>query len=141
MKKAIAIFALLFFTFCGIAADAPAPDDQKDILGTWIVESASLDGRVIAPTDIFDTAEFAGDQLRLSDKKGKEKKGTFKLDTTKNPKVMLFPAEHAPNVLPVHWAYELNGDTLKLVNSAPNRPPTEMSDKGQLFVILKRKKP
>jgi uncharacterized protein (TIGR03067 family) len=138
MKAAITTLALLLLAFCAVAADAPESDDQKNIQGTWILLSASEDGQVI--TDIFDTAVFDGDQLRLSDKSGKEKKGAFKLDPAKMPKALLFPARNPPNVIPVHWAYELNGDILKLVNTAPNKPPTGMTDRHQLLVILKRKK-
>jgi uncharacterized protein (TIGR03067 family) len=139
MKRLLITLILLWQTFSGTAADAPASEDQKNIQGTWLVESASEDGRAVK--DIFDTVVFAGDQLTLSDKTGKEKKDAFRLDPGASPKVLHFPAQHPSNVLPVHWAYELNGDTLKLVNTAPNHPPTEISDKRQLLIVLKRKAP
>ena len=140
MKTSIvAALALFLLPLCGIAAEAPASDDQEKIQGTWIVEVSSEDGEV--QKEGPDQMVFAGDRLTMSDKQGKEKKGTFKLDPTKSPKVLIFPADVAPNVIPANFAYELKGDVLKIVNSAPRRKPTEISDKGQLLYVLKRKQP
>jgi hypothetical protein len=55
--------------------------------------------------------------------------------------VLLFPLPQAPNVIPAHFAYELSGDRLKIVNAAPNRKPTAINDQRQLLYILKRQKP
>lgn len=139
MQKTIATLALFLLTFCGLAAEAPSANDEINLQGTWIVVSASEDGRLL--TDgVFDQIVISGDQLTMSDKTGKQKKGFFRLDPTQTPKALIFPADNPPNVIPAHFAYELDGDSLKIVNSAPNRKPAEINDKGQLLVTLKRKK-
>jgi len=139
MKSAIITLALPLIALCGIGADSPKADDQKNMQGTWAVVSATQDGKAV---EFGDEAVFAGDQLKFRGKDGREQKGTFKLDPTKKPKEFIFkPVDLPPNASPGQMAYELSGDTLKLVTSSPDKRPTEISDKGQILITLNRKKP
>jgi uncharacterized protein (TIGR03067 family) len=138
MRTLLAL-AFTLITACGIAADTPKHDDQKAIQGTWTVETATNSGQPVA--DINGELIFDGDKFTIRDKAGTERKSTFKLEPGSKPKAMLVkPENNPPNSSPGHYAYELNGDSLKLAISPPDKKPTEISDKGQILITLKRKK-
>jgi hypothetical protein len=63
------------------------------------------------------------------------------LDTTGNLKfIIIQPGEKLTNSTPVSVAYELNGDSLKIVVAPEGLRPTEISDKNnQELIICKRK--
>ena len=70
-----------------------------------------------------------------------EERFTFRLDPAAKPKTIDFvPEESKPNTAAGKGAYELDGDTLRLCISPPDWYPTEVSDKGQVLFILKRRK-
>jgi len=66
---------------------------------------------------------------------------SFKLDTIGNLKLIIIqPEEKLTNSTPVSVAYELDGDSLKIVVAPPGLRPTEISDKNnQELIICKRK--
>ncbi len=70
-------------------------------------------------------------------------KYAFKLDTASNLKLITIqPEETLTNSTPVSVAYELVGDSLKIVVAPPGSRPTEISDKNnQELIICKRKGP
>lgn len=70
-------------------------------------------------------------------------KYSFRLDTANDPKLCIIqPVETLPNSKPVGVAYELDGDSLKIVVADPASRPTEISDKNnQELIICKRKSP
>jgi uncharacterized protein (TIGR03067 family) len=139
MKIFIITFILSLITFSGVYAESSAADDQKNLQGTWIVQSATEDGR---PFNFADEVVFDGDKFTIRGKIAKEEKNSFQLDASKKPKRLIaIPLQHAPNSAPGQVAYELDGDRLKLVLGPPDKSPTEISDKQQKLIILKRSKP
>lgn len=86
---------------------------------------------------------FRGDKLTFKDETGKEMKYSFKLDTASNLKLItVLPEETPTNSAPVSVAYELDGDSLKIVVAPAGSRPTEISDKNdQELIICKRKSP
>lgn len=123
----------------GLAADEKS-DEAKKLEGTWLVTSATMDGK--ARDEMKDgQITIAGDKLTIKPKGGKEMKHTFKVDPSKKPKTMdLKLVENVPNAAPGLVIYELDGDTLKLVIGPPDKRPTEFTDKGHPLITLKRKK-
>lgn len=86
---------------------------------------------------------FSGDKVTFKDETGKEMKYSFKLETAGNLKLITIRPEETPaNATPVSVAYELNGDSLKIVVAPAGSRPTEISDKNnQELIICKRKSP
>ena len=86
---------------------------------------------------------FRGDKVTFKDESGKEMKYSFKLDTASNLKLIIIrPEETLTNSTPVSIAYELDGNSLKIVVAPPGSRPTEISDKNnQELIICKRKSP
>jgi uncharacterized protein (TIGR03067 family) len=84
---------------------------------------------------------FRGDKVSFTDETGKETKYSFKLETTGKLKLMTIqPEVPLANSTPVSVAYELHGDSLKIVVAPPGLRPTEISDrKNQELIICKRK--
>jgi uncharacterized protein (TIGR03067 family) len=140
MKTSLITLALVCASFCGIAADATKSTDQARIQGVWLAQSESQNGhkRKVAYEYVF-----RGDKLTFKDDDGKEMKYSFKLDTASNLKLLIIQSEEAlTNSTPVSVAYELDGDSLKIVVAASGSRPTEISDKNnQELIICKRKSP
>ena len=138
MKTSLITLALVCASFCGIAADATKSTDQARIQGVWLAQSESQNGhkRKVAYEYVF-----RGDKLTFKDDDGKEMKYSFKLDTTGNPKLITIqPVDSLTNSTPVSVAYELDGDSLKIVVAPEGLRPTEISDKNnQELIICKRK--
>ena len=86
---------------------------------------------------------FRGDKVTFTDETGKEMKYSFELDTASHLKLITIrPEETLTNSTPVSVAYELVGDSLKIVVAPPGSRPTEISDKNnQELIICKRKGP
>ena len=86
---------------------------------------------------------FRGDKLTFKDETGKEMKYSFKLDTASKLKLITIRPEEMPtNSPPVSVAYELDGDSLKIVVAPAGSRPTEISDKNdQELIVCKRKSP
>lgn len=135
----VVVLGLACIVVASVRADDRA-DDAKKLEGTWLVKSATLDGKNVA--DMKDgQIVIAGDKLTLKPKAGKDIECTFKVDSTKKPKTMrLAFVEKVPNAAPGQVIYDLDGDDLKLVFGPPDKLPTEFTDKGQPLVMLKRKK-
>ena len=137
MKKTITTLALI--AVCGLAVGSAIAGDQESIQGTWTLETATLDGQAMPRVAV--TYIFTGQTLIVRPEVGKEQKGTFTLETTSKPKVLVVQHDqHLPDAKPDRTPYELEGDTLKIVLSAPDEHPTEISDKGNMLFTLKRKK-
>jgi uncharacterized protein (TIGR03067 family) len=130
-----------------LAAGAARGDDAKDaakkLEGTWTVDSASRDGK--DTTAKGSQIVFAGNKMTLKPAKAVESKEdamTFQVDPAKKPGSIDFGyvGKAPPNTAPGKGIYELDGDTLKLCIGPPDKRPTEFTDKGALFMVLKRKK-
>ena|SRR5690348_14100705 len=140
MKTSLITLVLVCASLCGIAADAPKSTDQASIQGVWLAQSESQNGHKKNVTYQY---VFRGDKVTFKDESGKEMKYSFKLDTASNLKLIIIrPEETLTNSTPVSIAYELDGNSLKIVVAPPGSRPTEISDKNnQELIICKRKSP
>ena len=138
MKTSLITLVLFCASSCGIVADAPKSSDQANIQGVWLAQSESQNG---IKKNVSYQYVFRGDKVTFRDETGKEMKYSFKLDTTGNPRLIIIqPEETLTNSTPVSVAYDLDGDSLKIVVAPPGLRPTEISDKNnQELIICKRK--
>lgn len=143
VPRLLAAFASLILFFLTTASDGGgAKEGAKKLEGTWLVQSASTDGKPIpAPGGKM---VFAGDSVTVTDN-GKDEKGFFTVDPSRKPATidLSIPGlaqKGKQNSRTQRGIYELKGDTLRLCFAAFNKRPTEFSDKGQLLLVLKRKK-
>jgi uncharacterized protein (TIGR03067 family) len=138
MKTSIIILALFCAMSCVVAGDAVKSTDQANLQGVWLAQSESQNGIKLNVNYVY---VFKGDKLTFRDETGKEMKYSFKLNTTGNLKMIIIQAEDTlTNSTPVGVAYELDGDSLKIVVAPPGLRPTEISDKNnQELIICKRK--
>ena len=138
MKTSLIILVLVCALSCGVAGDAAKSTDQANLQGVWLAQSESQNG---IKKNVSYQYVFRGDKLTFIDETGKEMKYSFKLDTTGNLKLLIIqPEETLTNSTPVSVAYELDGDSLKIVVAPPGLRPTEISDKNnQELIICKRK--
>ncbi len=140
MKSLLTTLVLALAGLGGFAADSAVAGDQESIQGTWALESASMDGKVRGRVSV--DYIFAGETLTVHPANGKDAKGSFKLETTTKPKVLVVQRDpHAPGDEPDRTPYELNGDTLKIAFPSADERLKEISDKGHILFTLKRKKP
>ena len=139
MKASLIIMVLVCTLSCGVAGDAPKSTDQANIQGVWLAQSESQNG---IKWNVTYQYVFSGDTFTFTDETGKEMKYSFKLDITGNPKLIIIqPKDALTNSTPVSVAYELAGDSLKIVVAPAGLRPTEISDKNnQELIICKRKK-
>lgn len=140
MKTSFIILAFVCALSCGVAGDRGKSTDQAKIQGFWLAQSESQNGIKKSVSYLY---VFRGDKVTFTDETGKEITYLFKLDTTGNLKLIIIqPEEPLNNSTPVSVAYELDGDSLKIVVAPPGLPPTEISDKNnQELIICKRKGP
>lgn len=140
MKTWVITLVLVCASLCGIAEDAPKSSDQARIQGVWLAQSESLNGHTRKVTYQY---VFKGDKLTFKDETGKEMKYSFMLETASNLKLITIrPAAALTNSTPVSVAYELDGDSLKIVVAPPGSRPTEISDKNnQELIVCRRKTP
>jgi uncharacterized protein (TIGR03067 family) len=124
---------------------APVPkQDAKDneaLQGTWIVVSAIADGK---PRD-----EIKGEKIIFKDgnitvtSRGKEEKGTYKLDPGKKPRTIDLTHENKQGKTEtIAGIYTLEGDTLKIcIGGKPgDARPTDFKTEGFMVLNLKREK-
>src|ERR1043166_9084095 len=117
MKTSLITLVFVCALWCGVAGDAPKSTDQANIQGVWLAQSESQNGHKRNVTYQY---VFRGDRVTFRDETGKEMKYSFKLDTVNDLKLLVIqPEEPVTNSTPVSVAYELNGDSLKIVVAAP----------------------
>jgi uncharacterized protein (TIGR03067 family) len=138
MKTTFIILVLVCALSCGVAGDRAKSTDQANIQGVWLAQSESQNG---IKKNVSYLYVFRGDKLTFRDETDKEITYLFKLDTTGNLKLIIIqPEETLTNSTPVSVAYELDGDSLKIVVAPSGLHPTEISDKNnQELIICKRK--
>ena len=118
--------------------DAAAAEVNK-LQGTWLVHSQTFEGKQhddMKPSEFV----FAGGTLTIKAEGGADEKMTFTVDPSGKLKAMDVKPEREPGPGVVVGAaiYELDGDTLKVCIGLPR--PSELTDKAQPLLILKRKK-
>lgn len=140
MKTSLITLVLVCASLPCIAGDAPNSSDQENIQGVWLAQSESQNGHKRNVTYQY---VFRGDKLTFTDETGKEMKYSFKLDIASNLKLITIrPEDTLTHSTPVSVAYELDGDSLKIVVAPAGSRPTEISDKNnQELIICKRKSP
>jgi uncharacterized protein (TIGR03067 family) len=140
MKSTLAPLILVCASLCGTASCGPKSDDQASIQGVWLAQTESQNGHKKKVTYQY---IFSGDKINFIDENGKEVKYSFKLAPDRNPKLcILQPVQALATSKAVSVAYELNGDTLKLVVAPSGSVPTEISDRNnQELIVCKRKYP
>lgn len=112
--------------------------DQANIQGAWLGQTESQNGKKWNVSYLY---VFSGDKLFFTDETGKEVTYSVKLDTTGSLKFIIIQPDVTLNIsTPVSIAYELDGDSLKIVVAPPGLTPTEISDKNdQELITCKRK--
>ncbi len=138
MKTSLIMLVLICAVSCSVDRNEAKSADQANIQGTWLAQTESRNGIKKNVTYLY---VFTGDKLTFRDETGKEMKYSFRLDTTGNPRLIIIrPDEPLTDSTPVSVAYELGGDSLKIVVAPPGLSPTEISDKNnQELIICKRK--
>jgi uncharacterized protein (TIGR03067 family) len=148
----------LFILRGTILAGTEKADDGQNILGTWKVETASVDGQS-QPAAIGEQWIFLNGRLVMLSSGGMRQTAFYKLNPTETPASLtwipqgdghnhghpgsgkadgaLTPAEKK-KALTRAAAYEINGDSLKLVVAPSGRRPSAISDHGQQLLILTR---
>jgi uncharacterized protein (TIGR03067 family) len=140
MKIPFIALILVCFSLCGMAADSPKPTDQARLQGVWLAQTESLNGHTKNVTFAY---TFKEDKVTFKDENGKELKYSFKLDTAHKPKLLnIQPVDAPANATPVSVAYEMEGDSLKIVVAPAGSIPKDIFDKNdQELIICKRKSP
>ena len=139
IKTSLIILILLCTMSCGIVGNATKSTDQVKIQGVWLAQTESVNGTKKNVSFIY---AFKRDKLTFTDETGKEVTYSFKLDTTGSLKFIIIQPDVTLNIsAPVSIAYELYGDTLKIVIAPAGLIPTEISDKNNYeLIICKRKR-
>jgi len=138
MKNSFLILILVFALSCGGTGDGAKSNDQANIQGAWLGQTESLNG---IKKNVDYLYVFKEDKVTFRDETGKEITYSFKLDTTGNLKLMIIqPEDTLNNPTPVSVAYELDGDSLKIVVAPPGLRPTEISDRNNQELILCKRK-
>ena len=140
MKTTLIALVLVFVSLSSIAGEAPNSSDQENLQGVWLAHSESQNGHTKNVTYQY---VFRGDKVTFIDETGKEMKYSFKLETVSNLKLITIrPEDTLADSTPVSVAYELDGDSLKIVVAPAGSRPTDISDRNnQELIICTRKSP
>jgi uncharacterized protein (TIGR03067 family) len=138
IKISLLIVVLFCALSCGIVRDKTKSTDHTNIQGVWLGQTESQNGILKNVTYLYD---FKGDELTFTDENGKEMKYSFRLDTAVYPRLIIIQSKDSLIIsAPVSVAYELHGDSLKIVVAPEGLHPTEISDKNnQELISCKRK--
>lgn len=138
MKTSLILLVVVYALSCGVAGGDTKSTDQENIQGTWLAQTESVNG---IKKDVSYLYVFRGDKLFFTDETGKEVTYSIKLDTTGSLKFIIIQPDVTLNIsAPVSIAYELDGDSLKIVVAPTGLRPTAISDKNdQELIICKRK--
>jgi uncharacterized protein (TIGR03067 family) len=135
----------------GLLVAAAPPSDQvakdlKNLEGTWVLVSASRDGKELSEAERKKTKiTFAGNKYDFPDEAGisTSQKGVIKIDPTKSPKWMDSRSTSAADKGKVSLGiYELKGDDYKVCFAPPGKKrPKTFSAKpgsGRILQVWKR---
>ncbi|MFO1449861.1 MAG: TIGR03067 domain-containing protein [Opitutaceae bacterium] len=140
MKTWLITLVVVCASLWGIAADPPRSSDHANLQGVWLAQSESQNGQKRSVTYQY---IFSGDKITFIDETGKEMKYSFRLETASNLKLItLREVGSLANSTPVSVAYELDGDSLKIVVAPAGSRPTDISDRNdQELIVCRRKSP
>jgi len=130
-----------------LPAERPAADlaltEKEQIQGTWVLTALERDGKVVPKAKLGSAhikLVFRGDNVTFEYPDHTEL-GTYKLDTTTNPKTIDVVTELDTS----KGIYRLEGDNLKIcgVSTGEERPAEFTTKPGtkQVLFVLKRQKP
>lgn len=138
MKISLIILVLVCTLSCCVVRDTAKSNDQANLQGIWLAQTESQNGKKWNVSYLY---VFRNDKLFFTDETGKEVTYSIKLDTNGSLKFIVIQPDMTLNIsTPVNIAYELNGDSLKIVVAPQGLRPTEISDKNnQELIICKRK--
>ena len=138
MKSTLIILMLMCACFTACVAHAPTSSDQALLQGTWLAHSESQNGQ--SKPVVFQYL-FTRDTLTFTDEHGKQVNYAFALVPHTSPKLLnIWPEGSPASASPVSVAYELNGDSLKIVVAPPGSTPTDISDNHHQELISCRRK-
>lgn len=138
MKLLLNLWILVFCFSCNLARLPNKSSDYLNLQGTWLSQSESQNGKKWNVSYLY---VFRGDKLFFTDETGKEVTYSFKLDTTGSLKFIVIQPDETLNIsAPVSIAYELDGDSLKIVVAPPGLIPLDISDKNDQELIISRRK-
>jgi uncharacterized protein (TIGR03066 family) len=115
--------------FARVAIPASAKEiaelDKKKLQGTWEHVGTETDGKLVKGKDGWGTVEFKGDNfiMQLGEKK---EAVNFLLNATRKLKAIQFNSDKDLNL----FAYELEGDRLRLCQASAGQFPEEFKTKG-----------
>jgi uncharacterized protein (TIGR03067 family) len=122
------------------AHPASAGADMKRLKGTWVIQSATRDGKTLNHLKGGQLV-FDGGKLTIKPAVGDEEEATCKVDPSQKPKTMDLDPENEKLKADLSKAiYELDGNTLKLCIGPPDKRPAEFTDKSRALLVLERKK-
>lgn len=140
MKASLMALILVCAPLCSEAGDAPKPPDQEKLQGVWVAQTESQNGQTRNVTYQY---VFRGNRLTFRDETGKQIGYSFRVESASSPKIIFIrPEEALADSTPVGVAYELDGDSLKIVVAPPGSRPADISDRNdQELIVCKRKSP
>jgi uncharacterized protein (TIGR03067 family) len=130
-----------------VLADAKPSAEAEKLLGAWDIVSTEIKGKTYpAPEISSGTIVFAKDnRLILKDKSQKDKKGTYQIDPSKDPKELdltkFKEGSKEGNKMPT--IYEIDGDKLRIAfppEGDKGKRPTIFDSNKALIITLKRQK-
>lgn len=138
MKLYLILLVLFGAISCGAPAGAAKTDDHANLQGTWLAQTESQNGN---KRDVSYQYIFREDKITFIDETGKEMKYSFRLDTAAKPKLLIIqPEDTLTDRTPVSVAYELAGDSLKIVVAPAGLHPADISDRNNQELIICRRK-
>jgi len=99
--------------------------DKKKLQGTWEHVGTESDGKLVKEKDGSGTVEFKGDNV-IEQMGTKKREQNFILNATRKLKAIQFNSENELDL----FAYELDGDRLRLCQAAAGQFPKEFKTKG-----------
>jgi uncharacterized protein (TIGR03067 family) len=104
-----------------------ADSDRKKLQGTWEHVGTETDGKLVKDKDSGGTTVFKGDKFVLQSA-GEKREGTFLLNANRKLKAIQLNFNDVGNFST--FAYELDGDTLRICQGPNGSFPTEFKTKG-----------
>jgi uncharacterized protein (TIGR03067 family) len=128
-----------------IAGDAGQSEQQK-LQGTWRILAGNEGGRTLPPARVKGSKMVVAGNLMTVYEAEKKRGMTFKLDPTKDPRIVDLKLTEGPQKgETAQGIYALDGDTLKISFALPGKSrPTSFTPKPgsqEMLFVMKREQP